>query len=121
MRRVAPYVLDLEKQARTVEIEAEIKNPQNYGLMPGYSADVEVIVEVRPDALRVPTEAVIEDERILVLNTDTGILEERKIKVGLDNWEHTEITSGASQGELVVLSLDRAGVEAGARAVRAAE
>ena len=121
VRRVAPYVLDLEKQARTVEIEAEIKNPQQYGLMPGYSADVEVIVEVRPDALRVPTEAVIEDERILVLNTGTGILEERKIKVGLDNWEHTEITSGAVRGELVVLSLDRAGVEAGARAVRAAE
>ena len=121
VRRVAPYVLDLEKQARTVEIEAEINNPQQYGLMPGYSADVEVIVEVRPDALRVPTEAVIEDERILVLNTDTGILEERKITVGLDNWEHTEITSGAGQGELVVLSLDRAGVEAGARAVRAAE
>ena len=104
-----------------MEIEAEIKNPQHYGLMPGYSADVEVIVDVRPDALRVPTEAVIEDGRILVLNTDTGILEERKITVGLDNWEHTEITSGAGKGELVVLSLDRAGVEAGARAVRAAE
>ena len=47
-----------------------------------------------------PTEAVIEDERILVLNTDTGILEERKIKVGLDNWEHTEITSGAVRGRV---------------------
>jgi HlyD family secretion protein len=29
VRRVAPYVLDAEKQARTVEIEAEIKNPQS--------------------------------------------------------------------------------------------
>ena len=121
VRRVAPYVLDLEKQARTVEIEAEINNPQRYGLMPGYSADVEVIVDVRDEALRVPTEAVIEDERIMVLNTETGLLEERTVEIGLGNWEFTEITEGAGNGELVVLSLDRAGVEPGAPAVRAAE
>lgn len=121
VRRVAPYVLDLEKQARTVEIEAEINNPQRYGLMPGYSADVEVIVDVRDEALRVPTEAVIEDERIMVLNTETGLLEERTVGIGLGNWEFTEITDGARNGELVVLSLDRAGVEPGAPAVRAAE
>lgn len=121
VRRVAPYVLDLEKQARTVEIEAEIDNPQRYGLMPGYSADVEVIVDVRDEALRVPTEAVIEDERIMVLNTDTGLLEERTVGIGLGNWEFTEITEGVRNGELVVLSLDRAGVEPGAPAVRAAE
>lgn len=121
VRRVAPYVLDLEKQARTVEIEAEIDNPQRYGLMPGYSADVEVIVDVRDEALRVPTEAVIEDERIMVLNTETGRLEERTVEIGLGNWEFTEITEGAKNGELVVLSLDRAGVEPGAPAVRAAE
>ncbi|MYA31480.1 MAG: efflux RND transporter periplasmic adaptor subunit [Gammaproteobacteria bacterium] len=121
VRRVAPYVLDLEKQARTVEIEAEIDNPQRYGLMPGYSADVEVIVDVRDEALRVPTEAVIEDERIMVLNTETGRLEERRVEIGLGNWEFTEITEGARNGELVVLSLDRAGVEPGAPAVRAAE
>ena len=121
VRRVAPYVLDLEKQARTVEIEAEISNPRRYGLMPGYSADVEVIVDVRDEALRVPTEAVIEDERIMVLNTETGLLEERTVEVGLGNWEFTEIVKGASNGELVVLSLDRAGVDPGAPAVRAAE
>jgi len=121
VRRVAPYVLDLEKQARTVEIEAEINEPERYGLMPGYSADVEVIVDVRDEALRVPTEAVVEDERIMVLNTETGLLEERTVEIGLGNWEFTEITKGAGNGELVVLSLDRAGVEPGAPAVRAAE
>jgi len=121
VRRVAPYVLDLEKQARTVEIEAEISEPQRYGLMPGYSADVEVIVDTRPNALRVPTEAVVEDARILVLDTGEGLIEEREVSVGLSNWEFTEITSGAGAGEKVVLSLDRAGVEAGARAVAAAD
>ncbi len=121
VRRVAPYVLDREKQARTVEIEAEISNPQQYGLIPGYSADVEVIVDARPDALRVPTEAVVENERILVLDSAAGLIEERKVSVGLSNWEFTEITSGAGAGEKVVLSLDRAGVEPGARAIAMAD
>ena len=57
VRRVAPYVLDVEKQARTVEVEAEIENPQANNLLPGYSADVEVILETREDVLRVPTQA----------------------------------------------------------------
>ena len=42
VRRVAPYVLDQEKQARTVEIEAEFDDPEKAGLLAGYSADVEV-------------------------------------------------------------------------------
>ena len=43
-RRVAPYVLDTEKQARTVEVEAEIDDRGDALLLPGYSADVEVIL-----------------------------------------------------------------------------
>ncbi len=35
VRRVAPYVLDLEKQARTVEIEAEIEHVTELELLPG--------------------------------------------------------------------------------------
>ena len=51
--------------------------------------------------------------------TDTDDM--RTVEIGLGNWEFTEITDGARNGELVVLSLDRAGVEPGAPAVRAAE
>jgi len=45
-----------------------------------------------------------------------GKLEDRKVKTGLSNWEYTEITSGLNAGDQVVLSLDREGVKAGARA-----
>jgi HlyD family secretion protein len=45
VRRVAPYVSAVEKQARTVDIEATFDDPAAPGkLLVGYSADVEVIL-----------------------------------------------------------------------------
>ncbi|MBT8136326.1 MAG: efflux RND transporter periplasmic adaptor subunit [Gammaproteobacteria bacterium] len=113
VRRVAPYVLDLEKQARTVEIEAVIDTPGN-NLLPGYSADVEVLIESRDDVLRVPTQAVINKNKVLLFIEADETLEERQVSTGLSNWEHTEITSGLAAGDRIVLSVDREGVEAGA-------
>ena len=118
VRRVAPYVLDTEKQARTVEVEAEIENPEKYNLLPGYSADVEVILENRQDVLRVPSQAILDGKRILVLNPATKLLESRSIEKGVSNWEFTEIRSGLKAGDVVVTSVDREGVADGVAAVR---
>ena len=116
VRRVAPYVTAVEKQARTVEIEVVFDDPKAPGrLLVGYSADVEVILEARRDVLRVPTSALLQGGRVLVLDGER--LVERSVKTGVANWEHTEITSGLAAGDKVVTSLDRAGVKAGAAAV----
>ncbi len=114
VRRVAPYVLDQEKQARTVEIEAEITEHDGANLLPGYSADVEVLLETRENVLRIPTQALIEGRRAMVLKD--GILVEREIGRGLSNWEFVEVRDGLAAGELVVMSVDRDGVVAGAAA-----
>jgi len=115
VRRVAPYVLDTEKQARTVEIEAEIENPQSENLLPGYSADVEIVLDTRANVLRVPTQAIIERTRVFVLNGQ--MLEERTIEIGIRSWEYAEVLSGLTAGDRVVLTVDREGVEDGAAAV----
>jgi HlyD family secretion protein len=115
---VAPYVLDVEKQARTVEVEAEIENPEKYNLLPGYSADVEIILENRENVLRVPAQAILDGKRVLVLNTKAGVLESRPIEKGVSNWEFSEIVSGLDAGELVVTSVDREGVADGVAATR---
>jgi len=113
VKRVAPYVSAVEKQARTVDIEATFDNSAATGkLLVGYSADVEVILDVRKDVIRVPTSALLEGGRVLVAGAD-GKLEERTIKTGLANWEFTEVSEGVKAGERVVTSLERAGVKAG--------
>jgi HlyD family secretion protein len=117
VRRIAPYVLDLEKQARTVEIEAVFSDPAEMAeLLPGYSADVEIVLSARDDVLRVPTEAVLDGRRVLVYGERNGRLESHTIVPGLDNWQFTEVREGVEQGARVVTSVGRAGVVAGARA-----
>lgn len=114
VRRVAPYVLDLEKQARTVDVEVELLDPaQAKELLVGYSADVEIVLEARDHVVRVPTQAVMEGNRVLVFAGDGEELVERKIETGLSNWQFTEVRSGLQPGERVVLSVERDGVAAG--------
>ncbi len=116
VRRIAPYVLDREKQARTVEIEVELTDSiDREGLLPGYSADVEIVLERRESVLRIPTEAVLEGNQVLVYRSADGVLELRTFKPGISNWRYTEIASGLDQGDRVVVSVGREGVAAGAR------
>lgn len=113
VKRIAPYVLELEKQARTVEVEVEFGElPDADNLLVGYSADVEIVHEAHEKTLRIPTQTLLEGKRVLLYGSD-GKLEERTIATGLANWEYTEIISGLNEGDQIVSSLDRAGVKAG--------
>jgi HlyD family secretion protein len=116
---IASFVETRQEQNRTLRVEAvfaDSKLPAN--LLPGLSADVEVILDARDSVLRIPTYALLENDRVLVAQDDR--LMERKVVPGLHNWSFTEITSGLKAGDLVVVSLDRPEVKAGAR-VRVAE
>jgi HlyD family secretion protein len=114
VRRVAPYVLDQEKQARTVEIEAEFEDPEKVGLLAGYSADVEVVLEERADTLRLPTSVILPDKTVYVFDAATSTISSRAVQTGIANWEFTEILGGLAAGDRVVSSIDRDGVVAGA-------
>jgi HlyD family secretion protein len=112
--RIAPYVLELEKQARTVEVEVKFTDlPKAEKLLIGYSADVEIVHDAHQNVVRIPTSALLEGKRVLLYRND-GRLEERNVVTGLSNWEYTEIVSGLNAGEQIVTSLDRTGVKAGA-------
>ncbi len=118
--RVAPYVLDLQEQNRTVEIEVTLDDPDFAAtLLPGTSADVEVILQVEEEVIRIPTPALMEGNRVLLFTGSK--LEERRVEIGLRNWDFTQIVSGLKAGERVVTSLDRAEIRAGAEAVLASE
>jgi HlyD family secretion protein len=113
VERIAPYVLDREEQNRTVEIEAGFDGlPDGVRLLPGTSADVEVILEARDGVLRVPTPALLEGNKVLVVAA--GKLAERQLEVGLRNWDWTEVRSGLAPGDPVVTSLDSPDVKPGA-------
>ena len=118
----ADYVLDAEKQARTVEVEVTFDRPgQITGLLPGYSADIEVILETRQGVVRVPTEAVVDGRRSYVFQPVEDRVVSREIRIGMSNWDHTEVLEGLSPDELVVVNVDNPDLADGAPAVRIEE
>jgi HlyD family secretion protein len=114
VRRIAPYVTEIEKQARTVDIEVNFDEPPKLPLLVGYSADVESVVDRRDDILRIPTQSIRQGGKVLIMDADQR-LQERAVQIGLANWAYTEITGGLKVGEKVLLSSDQDGLVVGAK------
>ncbi len=114
--RVAPYVVDEEAQNRTLEIEVSINDVAvAAALLPGTSADAEVVLENRQNVLRVPSSALLGDGAVLVLRDGELVLVD--VELGLRNWKFAEVKHGLEAGESVVIALDRVEIKAGIRAV----
>ena len=113
--RIAPYVKELEKQARTVDVDVKLLDKaQQHKLLIGYSADIDVIIEQKKATLRLPTETIIDGDHVLVYEPNSGTLVNKKITIGLSNWRFSEIKEGLSEGDQVLLSLDVEGAIDGA-------
>jgi HlyD family secretion protein len=96
--RIAPYVKELEKQARTVEVEASLTAlPTDVPLLIGYSADLEVEVTRATDVLRVAASSRADDGSVLRLEGDTLV---RVVpRWGVENWNWIEVADGLAAGD----------------------
>lgn len=112
IRRIAPYVTEIEKQARTVDIEVDFLQIPADTLLVGYSADVEVVLERRNGVLRIPTQAIRQNNRVWVVDGKDR-LAEQLLETGLSNWSFTEIRTGLKAGDRVLISFDQDKIKAG--------
>jgi len=78
---------------------------------------VEIILKVHPDTLRIPTEAILDGNRVFVFSPAEGRVREKTIKAGISNWDFTEVLSGLEANETVVVNVDQAGVKDGVKAI----
>jgi HlyD family secretion protein len=114
VQRIGDYIIDVEKQARTVEVELRFENPLDLAdLRVGYSADVDIIIESQAGALRIPSETLLDANHVLRFDPSDQRLHRQEIEKGLGNWTYTEVLSGLSPGDLVVTTLGAEGVEDG--------
>ncbi|MEX6500751.1 efflux RND transporter periplasmic adaptor subunit [Pseudomonas zhanjiangensis] len=112
--RIAPFVRDLEKQARTVDVEVRFDAPPaDVALLTGYSADVEILIEQHANALRIPTETLLEGRRVLRYDAAEGVLREAPVRTGLGNWRWTEVLEGLDEGQRILASLEQEGLADG--------
>ncbi|WP_271409836.1 efflux RND transporter periplasmic adaptor subunit [Pseudomonas sp. Q1-7] len=112
--RIAPFVRELEKQARTVDVEVKFQRvPPDLMLLSGYSADVEILLAQREQTLRVPTESLLEGGKVLRYDPSNGHLREQKVEIGLANWRWSEVKGGLAAGDRILPSLQHEGLADG--------
>ncbi|MCY1207067.1 Macrolide export protein MacA [compost metagenome] len=112
--RIAPFVRELEKQARTVDVEVKFEQvPADLMLLSGYSADVEILLAQRAQTLRVPTESLLEGGKVLRYDPSNGHLREQKVDIGLANWRWSEVKGGLAAGDRILPSLQHEGLADG--------
>ena len=102
--KVSRFAQALDLQTRTMETEIDFENPQEK-LLPGMYAETVVQLADHQNVLTVPIEAAVQnagEARILVVNAQ-NIVEERKVKLGLQGKSRVEVLSGLSEGERVII------------------
>jgi len=113
IRRIASYVTEIEKQARTVDIEVDFLQAPADVLLVGYSADVEVILQRKDGVLRIPTQAIRQNKKVWLVDNQSRLIEQ-SVETGLSNWSFTEVRSGLKAGDQVLITFDKDGIKAGA-------
>ena len=88
----------------TVKLKAEFAN-RNYELFPNQFVNAHLLIEVKHDALIVPSQAIQRGQQgtfVYVVKTDQTA-EMRPVTIGISQEGNASITSGLSAGDLVVL------------------
>jgi RND family efflux transporter MFP subunit len=102
--KVSRFADALDPQTRTMETEIDFQNPDGK-LLPGMYVEAKIGVAAKTDILTVPLEAVEmngSEGMVLIVNSQ-NVLEQRKVRLGLQGSTHVEVLSGLSDGECVVI------------------
>jgi len=85
----------MDVRSRTFKIEAHFtKLPQQ--LYPNLTAEANIVIQTKKNVLTIPKSYLVNNEYVLV-NKD----EKRKVKIGLNDYEHVEILDGLSAEETI--------------------
>jgi RND family efflux transporter MFP subunit len=89
---------DVETQRYTIVLD--LKDPPE-NLMAGMTGEMNIITGTHPNALLIPTRALLVDQALVVKH---GLLQSRTIKIGYRTLDFSEALDGVSEGDRVVLS-----------------
>lgn len=95
----------LEGKSRTVRVRLEFNN-KDHVLKPGMFANVVLLSDSQPDAIVVPSEAIVRSgnrEQVFVVR-EPGKFEPREVQLGFSSAGLTQVLAGVQQGEEVVVS-----------------
>ena len=102
--KVTRFATALKPSTRTMKTEIDIPNPQRL-LRPGMYARVTLLLEVRPEAISIPVEALqVEGDREFVYCVVDSIARKVEVGTGLSDGIRIEVTKGLDGSENVVVA-----------------
>jgi RND family efflux transporter MFP subunit len=88
---------------RTMDAEVDVPN-DDLSLIPGMYAAVRVEVDERPDAVALPLIALSRTKiPTIYVITPENVIEERRVKLGIESPDKVEVLDGVKEGELVMI------------------
>jgi len=102
--KVSRFADSLDRQTRTMETEIDFDNRDGH-LIPGMYAETELSLREKKNALTVPLEAVTRngDDATVLAVTAQNAIEERRVKLGLEDSVRVEVLSGLADNDRVVI------------------
>jgi RND family efflux transporter MFP subunit len=102
--KISRFADSLDLQTRTMETEIDCDN-RDGRLMPGMYTETVLSMRQKTNVLAIPLEAVVrngDDATVLAVNSQ-NTLEQRHVKLGLEDNSRVEVLSGLSDGDRVVI------------------
>lgn len=102
--RAVIYAIDprIDPTTRTLQVRAIFQN-KSHEILPGSFAEIEVILEEIPNAILIPSEAIIpsaEGSKVFVYNQGKAF--ERKVETGIRTERFIQIKSGLNPGDTIL-------------------
>jgi HlyD family secretion protein len=111
---IAPVVSMNADMSRTLDVTLSLDDI-DVPLLAGMSADVSIVVERKDDVIAVPTEAIVREQFVYII--ENGRAQRRDVTLGVGNWQYREITAGLEAGETIVTNVTAPGLDDGVRVV----
>ncbi len=102
--RVSRFADSLDRQTRTMETEIDFDNRAGR-LISGMYTETRLSLREKKNALTIPLEAVSrngEEATVLAVNGE-NVVEQRRVRLGVEDSARTEVLSGLSEGERVII------------------
>ena len=102
--KVSRFADSLDMQTRTMETEIDVQN-RDGKLIPGMYTETQVSLREKKDVLTIPLEAINrngDDATVLAVSAQ-NILEERHVRLGLEDEARAEVVSGLAEGDRVII------------------
>jgi len=102
--KVSRFADSLDRETRTMQTEIDFDN-RDARLLPGMYTETQLVLREKENALTIPLEAVNRngDNATVLAVTPQNTIEERHVRLGLEDDKHVEVLSGLTDGDRVVI------------------